>query len=222
MPDTRTGTADDAWVGQHQKLYEHAGTPAAIEMGARVYLPALGRFASVDPVTGGNPITYTYPLDPINAFDRDGRWGFGRLVRSVTTWLNDNRDAISLGLAVPALTPVCPVVCGVASAAITAVSTYDSCNRSDALGCGLGVLALATAGAGTLATKVGKSMVSEGRAIIKAARGTRLLTRIEARVEATPKLVGGHSLRALGVAMSSNSLGASTVGVAHRYVPKYV
>ena len=73
VPDNSAGNFDYGWLGQQQRLIEHQGTLATIEMGARPYLPATGRFLATDPIEGGTPNDYTYVTDPINQNDTTGQ-----------------------------------------------------------------------------------------------------------------------------------------------------
>jgi RHS repeat-associated protein len=60
-----------AWLGGKQRRTELAS--GVIQMGARSYIPQVGRFLTPDPVFGGSANTYDYGNgDPINQFDLDG------------------------------------------------------------------------------------------------------------------------------------------------------
>jgi RHS repeat-associated protein len=60
------------WVGGQQRRTELAS--GVIQMGARSYVPSIGRFLSVDPVFGGSANPYDYAnQDPVNQFDLDGQ-----------------------------------------------------------------------------------------------------------------------------------------------------
>jgi RHS repeat-associated protein len=77
LPDNSAGNFDYGWLGQHQRGIEHTGGIATIEMGARPYVPSLGRFLAVDPVAGGSANDYDYASgDPVNGFDLDGLFCF--------------------------------------------------------------------------------------------------------------------------------------------------
>jgi RHS repeat-associated protein len=68
--DTDSGSF--GYEGGHMKFTETDFALTPIQMGARAYLPSIGRFTSMDPVPGGNVNAYAYPLDPVNFSDVSG------------------------------------------------------------------------------------------------------------------------------------------------------
>ena len=75
QPDLQPAAWERGWLGAHNRMTDTTDTAfPVIDMGARPYAPAVGRFLSVDPVEDGvGPSDYLYPPDPINNFDLDGR-----------------------------------------------------------------------------------------------------------------------------------------------------
>ncbi|WP_433664142.1 PA14 domain-containing protein [Nocardia sp. CA-128927] len=74
IPATAEGGMDFGWLGQHTVPIEHLASQQALEMGARTYLPTLGRFLQTDPVPGGSANNYDYVNgDPVNSLDLSGR-----------------------------------------------------------------------------------------------------------------------------------------------------
>lgn len=68
----RTGTPPKySWLGGTERATELPS--GVIAMGARSYVPQLGRFLQVDPVPGGSANAYTYTYgDPVNTSDPSG------------------------------------------------------------------------------------------------------------------------------------------------------
>ncbi|MEW6154792.1 MAG: RHS repeat-associated core domain-containing protein [Actinomycetota bacterium] len=74
VPGNLDGPFGYGWLGSHQRPTEHAdGLAPVVQMGARPYLPSIGRFLAQGPVDGGSANAYDYLSgDPVNGLDLTG------------------------------------------------------------------------------------------------------------------------------------------------------
>lgn len=76
------------WLGEKKRRTELPS--GVIQMGVRSYVPAMGRFLTMDPVQGGSANAYDYAYqDPVNVTDLDGRCpacAIGIALRAGAAW----------------------------------------------------------------------------------------------------------------------------------------
>ncbi len=103
------------YLGNDERYTTGAGLDL-IQMGVRLYDPALGRFLEPDPVGGGSANAYDYcAQDPVNCLDLAGTFSFRHLFRLV-----DRYSSIAVAV-LSAIAPICPA-CALAATLAESIS----------------------------------------------------------------------------------------------------
>lgn len=92
-------------------------------MGARIYIPILGRFLQVDPIEGGTDNNYVYATDPVNEFDLSGEGIFRDIIKAAANWIAQNATTITwvgIGLSLSACIIATAGICSAVGAAVSA------------------------------------------------------------------------------------------------------
>ncbi|KTS62630.1 hypothetical protein NS206_09900 [Microbacterium testaceum] len=184
-----TATANDAgsvngttgWHQGAQKLTESVDSALLVEMGARLYVPPLGRFLQVDPVAGGVDNDYVWPTDPIGKNDLTGRAEEWRDILAGVITVAGMVAGVAAAVAC-GVTVVCGIVAGAAIGAVAAAGSYAAQNG--------GTSRFSWGGMGSAALEGGVIGALSG---LPASAGLKALARSSGATR--PFVMGGRSYR---------------------------